>query len=139
MPPLYKEGLCWLVLLAVTTACYFALCPLLGAQAATGAFGLLGVGGFFPLLYRKRRQAIALDERDRQIASRAQLAGYSVFWPIFVLGTMAIWEIARYNGQSTISIEVLPGIVFGGFLVFITARALAIVIQYHRQNAAKED
>ena len=54
MTPLYKEGLYSLILLAVTAVAYAVLVMFIGPVRACGAFGLLGLGGFLPLLYRKR-------------------------------------------------------------------------------------
>jgi uncharacterized membrane protein len=137
MTPLYKEGSYWLVLLAGTAAIYVALTVFIGPRAATGAFGLLGIAGLQPLLYRKRSQAVVWDERDTKIAHTAIIAGYSIFWLVFSLGVMGIWASYFCRGYETISVHVLPHIVMGGFLVFMTARAVAIVIQYRLQDADK--
>jgi hypothetical protein len=137
MPTLYKEGVYWLVLLAGTVAVYVALMVFVGPIRATAAFGLLGVAGLQPLLYRKRSQAVVWDERDTQIAHRAVIAGYSIFWLAFTLGIMGLWGGYFYSGQETISVHVLPLLVLGGTFVFMTVRAIAIVIQYRLQDSAK--
>lgn len=137
MPPLYKEGFYWLILLAVTTAVYVALMLFIGPIRAQAAFFLFGLSGFLPLVYRKRGQAVVLDERDTQIAHCALIAGYSVFWLAFTLGITGLWAVLYHGGHSTISIHVLPDIVGGGAIVFWTARAVAIVVQYRLQDAAK--
>jgi uncharacterized membrane protein len=137
MSPLYKEAIYWLLLLAVTTAVYAALVPFIGPIAAQGAFGLLGLGGLQPLLYRKRGQTVVCDERDIQIAHRALIAGYSVFWLAFTLGITGLWAALYQGGHSMVSIHVLPNIVCGGLIVFMTARAVAIIVQYRLQDAAK--
>ena len=145
MPPLYKEAVCWLVLVAVTLAltatAYVILMPFVGPTRATGAFGffgLLGLAGFLPLLYRKRGRTVVLDERDEQIAKTALIVGYSVFWLFFVLAHMGLWAaVYSYGGHSTISVHVLPNLVCGGMLVWMTTRAIAIVVQYRLQGADK--
>ena len=58
MPPLYKEGVYWLVLLAVTVAAYLILAVFIGPVAARGAFGLFGLAGLQPLLYRKQEKRL---------------------------------------------------------------------------------
>ncbi len=137
MPMLYKEGLYWIVLLAVAAAMYGFLAVFVGPIRAQAAFGLFGVAGLQPLLYRKRGQAVLCDERDTQIAHRAVLAGYSVFWLAFTLGVMGLWATLFCQGQSMISIDILPLLVMGGFVIFATARAVAIVVQYRLQYATK--
>lgn len=136
MPPLYKEGVFWLVLLAATVAVYAVLAVFIGPVAALGAFGLLGLAGLQPLVYRKPRNAVAWDERDTLINYRAAIAGYSFAWLVFTLGPMGVWAAVHfYEGASTVSVHVLPGLVMAGFIVMMTARAIAIVVQYRRQNA----
>jgi alpha-beta hydrolase superfamily lysophospholipase len=138
MPPLYKESVYWLVLLALTGAVYLALAIFLGPRPALGAFGLLGLAGFQPLLYCKRGKAVLWDERDALINYRAVLAAYASSWLVFTLGGMGLWA-AEYSfaGRSTISVHVLPVLVMAGFLVVATVRAIAIVVQYRLQNAGK--
>ncbi len=75
MTPLYKEGLYWLILLAATALVYAILAMLIGPGRACGAFGLLGLAGFQPLLYRKRGQTVVMDERDTHIALRRTRRG----------------------------------------------------------------
>ena len=137
MTPLYKEGLYWLILLAVTALAYAVAAIFIGPIPAMGTFGLLGVAGLQPLLYLKRRQAVIWDERDTQISRRAVIASYSVFWLAFTLGTMGVWGVFFFRGQETVTVDVLPLIVGGGYVIFMTTRAVAIVVQYHVQNAAK--
>ena len=138
MTPLYKEGVYWLVLLALMAAAYLVLMIFIGPIRAMGAFGLLGLAGFQPLLYRKHGVAVVWDERDTLINYRAMIAGYSVFWLVFTLVPMSIWAfIYCYRGHSMISVELLPGLVMGGLIVFATTRAIAIVVQYRLQTAGK--
>jgi hypothetical protein len=137
MTPLYKEGLYWLILLAITAVIYGILAAFIGPTGACGAFGLLGIAGLQLLLYRKQGQMVLWDERDTQIARNALIGGYSVFWLFFTLGLMSIWAVEYYGGHKTISVHVLPIIVCGGMIVFATTRAIAIVVQYHLQEADK--
>ncbi len=138
MPPLYKEGFYWLVLLALTAAAYGVLMIFLGPIRAFGAFGLFFLVGLQPLVYRKRRQGIVWDERDTLINYRAVIASYSVFWLVFTLAAMGIWAaVYCYGGQSMISVHVLPLLLGGGFIVVMTTRAVAIVVQYRLQDAGK--
>ncbi len=137
MSPLYKEGLYWLILLAGTTLAYAVAAVFVGPVPAAGTFGLLGLGGLQPLLYRKRRQAVVWDERDTQISRNALIAGYSVFWLAFTLGVMSLWSVFFFGGQEMIPVHVLPSIVFGGTIIFVTTRSVAIVVQYHLQDSGK--
>jgi hypothetical protein len=138
MPPLYKEGVYWLVLLAVTAAAYVILAVFIGPIPAQGAFGLFGLAGLQPLLYRKQRKAVVWDERDTLINYRAVIAGYSVFWLVFTSGMMSVWAVVYlYGERSMISVHVLPELIMAGFIVVMTTRAIAIVVQYRLQNAGR--
>ncbi len=119
MTPLYKEGLFWLILLAVTALAYAILAIFIGPVRGMGAFGLLGLGGLMPLVYRKRGQAVVLDERDQEIAERALIAGYSIFWLAFTLGVTGLWAVLFHGGHSMVSVHVLPNIVGGGAILFL--------------------
>ena len=137
MPPLYKEGLYWLVLLALTAAAYGVLMIFLGPIRAFGAFGLFGLAGLQPLVYRKRGQEVVWDERDTLINTAPLIASYSVFWLVFTLAPMGIWAaVYCYGGQSMISVT-SPSPPLGGFIVVMTTRAVAIVVQYRLQDAGK--
>jgi hypothetical protein len=131
MSPLYKEGLYWLILLAVVTVAYAVVAIFVGTTLAMGTCFLFFLGFFMPLVYRKQ----TLDERDQKIAHNALIAGYSIFWLAFTLGVVGLWGVLFSRGQETVSIHVLTTIVGGGGLVFFTTRAVAIVVQYHWQNA----
>jgi hypothetical protein len=138
MPPLYKEGVYWLVLLAATATAYLILAVFIGPIPAQGAFGLFGLAGLQPLLYRKQRKTVVWDERDTLINYRGIIAGYSVFWLVFTLGPMSVWAVVYlYGGRSMISVHILPSLVMAGFIVVMTARAIAIVVQYRLQSAGK--
>jgi hypothetical protein len=137
MPPLQKEAIYWLILLTVTALAYAVTAIFVGPIAASGTCGLLGLGGFLPLVYRKRPEAVVLDERDQQIAHRALIGGYSIFWLVFTLGVTGLWGVFFSRGQEMISVQVLPLIVWGGTILFFTARAVLIVVMYRLQDAGK--
>jgi hypothetical protein len=138
MPPLYKEGLYWLILLVVVVAAYGILAIFLGPIPASGAFGLFGFAGFQPLLYRRRGKAVVWDERDTRIHSYANNVGFGAVWLVFTLATMGVWfAVYCYGGRSTISVHVLPNLLMICTIVVMTARAVAIVVQYRMQDAGK--
>ncbi len=138
MSPLYKEAVCWLLLLAVTAAAYGVLTIFLGPIAAFGAFGLLGLAGLQPLLYRKRGKMVVWDERDTRIHYYANNVGFGATWLVFTSLLMGVWfTVYCYGGHSTISVHILPSLLMIGFIVVMTARAVAIVVQYRLQNAGK--
>ena len=53
---------------------------------------------------------------------------------------MGVWFVVYgYEGHSTVSVHLLPNILGIGFIVVMTARAVAIVVQYRRQETDKRE
>jgi hypothetical protein len=130
----------WLTL-AVACASILAfgvLIPVVGLKAAPAAFGILGVTGLGALYFRPSRgdSRLILDERDRLIESRSQLLGFKLFWVAFVGTCMVSWALARYGWrQETVSVDLLPGLVLGGFIVYSVAHAVAVLAQYGQSRS----
>ncbi len=128
-----------LLVFAVAVAAYLVLVPLIGFSRAWGAFGLCGLWGFGVLFYKRKRGRLVQDERDEQIGRRSLLFAYSVFWLYFVGACMIPWGLLFFRGEESISVHVLPHLVFGGMIVVVLAQSVAILIQYGRtKNRAEE-
>ena len=124
--------------LAVISASVFTcivLIPLIGMPAALGAFGICGLCGFSVVFYRRSRNGVLIDERDQFILRKANAAGLWIFWELFVAACMITWGIIRYlKHQETISVDVLPMLVLGGWVAFIFTQSIATLIQYGRSH-----
>lgn len=94
MPEMEKQAWFLLSVVVVTIAAYFTFVAFAGfVSAACASFALLGLTG----LPAFRRRKGLVDERDREIATKADLVGYRVFWLVFVAVPMVIgfrmgWE-----------------------------------------------
>ena len=105
----------------------------LPAHRAAGGFGFIGIMGFValaPLLFKKDRDKVQLDERDLLIKRKVMLAAYWMFWPLFVLGAMIPWFIIGPKG--TITVNYLPWMVFGGMFVVMLVQSIVILEEYGR-------
>jgi len=103
----------------------------LSARRAASGFGFIGIMGFSalaPLLFKKDKDKVQLDERDLLIKRRAMLGAYSIFWPMFVLAAMVPFFVVGPNG--TIPVVYLPWMVFGGMFVVMLVQAIATLEQY---------
>ena len=134
----------WFVLGVIASAltCFLVLIPLIGMKPACGAFGLLGLTGLMPLLFRKKGDAeeVALDERDGAILAQATLLGGMTSYVAFVLACMASWFIYyMFQGETTISIHVLPMMVGVAAIVLLVVRAITILVLYGREACDGED
>jgi uncharacterized membrane protein len=124
-----SQKFAWFTLTVVSLTVLLALLltPLIGPRAQ-GAFGLLGLLGFTPLFFRQRGAEVVQDERDVQIRQRSLTIAYSVFWVLFVLGSMSAPAVYGWNGSVPVSMVL--GAVWCGLIVVQGVMALAILIQY---------
>jgi len=119
-----------LAVLGLAFATFAVLAPFAGVQRATAAFGWLGLLGFSPIIYvsRKRNRQVVADERDQAIQARTSVIAYSVFWVVFVGGSMTVWALFRDRGS--ISVNVLPLFPLVGWIVLTLVQSVATLIQY---------
>ena len=106
--------------------------PMRRALSGFGFIGICGLMGLSPLLYKKEGDKVSFDERDRLYNMRAWFAGYCLSYLFFVVVCMTTWFI--YGFKGTISVNVLPLTVLGGYMALILAHSLAILVQYDRTN-----
>jgi len=132
----------FIVLVFAASAILFAvLIPLVGMNLAPTAFGVMGLGGLAPLLFRSRRQQgeVASDERDEGIAKKATLGGAMCSYGVFIAGCLVPWTVCKEMGKEVISIHVLPWIAGAGIIVFFVARAITILVLYGREGRHGEN
>jgi len=117
--------------LTLTGAAVGILAIVLGMPRALGGLGFLGIGGLIglsPILFRKKRGQLGLDERDWLIYNRASLVAYSVFWVFFTAACMIPWLVLEAGAK--IRVVVLPCMLAGGFVIVQLIQSIAILIQY---------
>jgi hypothetical protein len=139
MTPQQKHSWFNLVIFTLALTAYVALIPQLGNPRALGAFGICGFWGLGGLFYRKKRAGLVLDEREEEIGRRSLVLAYSVFWLSFVGGCMIPWGVLHWQGQDSISISVLPHLVFGGMCVVVVTQSVATLAQYGRTGSRGEE
>jgi hypothetical protein len=110
--------------------------PLRLALGGLGFMGIIGFTGLSPLLFRKAKGQVEFDERDQLYNMRAWFLGFCASYLLFVIVCMTTWFI--YGPKGTISVNVLPLIVMGGFLASILVHSLAILVQYGRTNTGEK-
>ena len=115
--------------LAAFCAGYFVLgVPARQAAAGFGFMGIMGLLGLIPVLFRKDKAKVQCDERDRMIQRNAAFAAYATFWVLFVAAAMIPWFVRGPNG--TITVNYLPWMVLGGFVIVMLVQALVTLQQY---------
>jgi hypothetical protein len=112
----------------------------LPAHRAAGGFGFLGIMGFAalsPLLFKKDRDKVQLDERDLLIKRKAMLAAYAIFWVLFVLAAMVPFSILGPHGK--VGVWYLAWMVFGGMFVVMLVQSIVILEEYGRGGKGEKN
>jgi hypothetical protein len=98
------------------------------AMAGFAFMALMGLSRVNPSLFRIKSTKPPLDERDLLIKSKAMIAAYWGFWPIFVL--MAMVPCFVYGLDGKVPVIYLFLMVFFGMFVVITLYSIAILDEY---------
>lgn len=130
MTSLQKYAWYNLGVICVAGVCVVAAYPFLGNRAM-GFLGLLGLIGLSPFLFRKKEGQVSFDERDRLIQLRATNLAYAIFWVGFTQ-LAAIGSMLIYGGDGSIPVKVVQMSVVVSLMLFLTAQAVAILVQYAR-------
>lgn len=131
----------FIVLVFAVSMILFAVLALVGMKHAPVAFGVMGIAGLAPLLFRSKRQSgeVVWDERDEIIAKKATLGGAMLSYGTFIAGCMVPWTVCKEMNKDVISINVLPWIAGAGVVVFFAARAIPLLILYGREGRHGEE
>jgi len=132
-----QEKQAWYVLavFGVALVTYLAVACFLGFHPRVlGVFDLLGLAGFTPLIGRRERRAgkVVMDERDTDIARKAYLAAYSLFWLCFVAVCMAPFFAKGPNATLTIPTILPPMLLMGGGALIAIVYSLVVIAMYRR-------
>lgn len=120
-----------LILSVASLAGFFVMSSFSGWRFGLAAFSLLGLMGLTPFLFRRHTSPeVPADERDHQIGLKATMMGGLASYLAFVLGLMIVWAIQRGGGHASVSIDVLPLLVFCGWLSFSVFRSAILLILY---------
>lgn len=111
-----------------------------GFPSALGGMGFLGFACLIalgPLLFRKKKGQVALDERDVMIERRAVRCGTTVSYFYFVFVCVGTWLYVGFD--SKISAGALPMLVVGGFLVANIVQAIVTLVEYSKGGTGGEE
>ncbi len=93
-------------------------------------FIVFGVIGLFVLLFRKKQGVVEFDERDKLIHKRSLLVVYFVIWGFFI--TACIVPYLMLGPTGSISVYIMPVILYGTFIVAMLVHSVLILVQYGR-------
>ena len=132
-----EQKMAWfmIILFCIGSVCFLALIPFFGLLGSLSVFGILGLFGFSPWIYRVKKQTVkvSVDERDRVIIRKANFAGAISSYMVFGVGCLLPWFIYMYQGKNTIDIIILPLIAFAGLVVMLLVRSIVLLVLYSRE------
>lgn len=134
-----EQKTAWFILILFPISCvgFLILSSMGGWRAGFAAFGLFGLVGLAPFIFRRhfaltRISVEERDERDIQIIRRATLTGGMVSYLVFAASLMSIWAIQWQAGSETVTIDLLPLVVFCGWMSFSLTRSVMLLTLYRR-------
>lgn len=110
--------------------------PMRRAAGGFGFIGIMGLSALAPVLFKKDKGKVELDERDLLIKNKATLAAYCGFWSAFVIAAMVPFFI--YGPDGVVSVKYLCGMVFGGMFIVILVQSLVTLQEYGWRDKINE-
>ncbi|MCL2329804.1 MAG: hypothetical protein FWC56_00710, partial [Phycisphaerae bacterium] len=69
---------------------------------------------------------------------RANLAGATTSYGVFLLGNMSVWFVAKRNHQEQVNIDLLMLVVFLGIFALFFVRSVVLLVLYARHSGNEE-
>ena len=117
---------------ALTIAAFFTLLAVLKNEPASqAAFALLALTALHP---RSRRKITGpdFDEREKEIANRALLAGFRAVWVVFIGVVMTIGFVKGWNATLTVPMWKLSATIWWAAMLLVTVEATTTLVLYRR-------
>jgi len=98
---------------------------------------IAGSGGIISITcFKKDKDAVTFDERDKLIEKNAHLAGFGAVYLYIIL--MSFLPIGILGEKASIPVIWCPGLLIGAGFCQAYAQSLAILIQYGRRDKENE-
>ena len=131
-----KWAIWTLGVVALTITAFFTLVAVLkNVPASQAAFALLALTAFHP---RSRRKITGpeFDEREKEIALRAQRAGFSALWVAFAGVVVTIGFVKGWDATLVVPMWKLTSSLWWGTALMLTAQCVATLVLYRRGSHA---
>ena len=129
-----SENWAWWTLgvVALTIAAFFTLVAVLkSVPASQSAFALLALTAFHP---RSRRKITGpeFDEREKEIAGKAQRAGFAAVWVVFIGVVMTIGFVKGWDATLVVPMWKLTSSIWWGATLLLTVQCVTTLVLYRR-------
>ncbi|MEA2064230.1 MAG: hypothetical protein U9P14_11065 [Gemmatimonadota bacterium] len=131
MRPLQKIALFNLIVITLAAGVCLFLLTVWPPRAALSAFALTALLGFGTVFARKEKGKVLYDERDKQVGTTAQRAGFFIFWLYFIAACVII--PFAYNHQPVPS-YMFGYLLWGGLVILMATQSVATLVLYRRDS-----
>lgn len=133
MVPEQKGAWFGLALFGIGLIAFLALFPVFGFRGWF-AFSICGLYGVSPWIFRKKCAPgeVAMDERDKKIMLRANLAAHVGAYMAAFFACEIPWFVLKGRGEKMITVDALPHVIFAMMFSLIFFRCVAILVGYRR-------
>jgi hypothetical protein len=101
-------------------------------------FPLIGLGPL--IIFKGKRTAVLMDERDQAIVAKAALGGFWIAGGICYFAAIAAFLLLSGERETlTIPLEMVPFVAVFGLMIWFTARALGIIYFYRRDDSGRTE
>jgi hypothetical protein len=117
---------------ALTITAFFTLVAVLkSVPASQAAFALLALTAFHP---RSRRKLTGpdFDEREKEIANKALLAGFRAVWVVFIGVVMTIGFVKGWNSTLSLPMWELGSSLMWASTLLVTVESVTTLVLYRR-------
>jgi magnesium-transporting ATPase (P-type) len=118
--------------IALTLIAFFALLAVLkSVPASQAAFALLALMAFHP---RSRRKITGpeFDEREKEIAEKAQLAAFRAVWVAFIGLVMTIGFVKGWDSTLSVPVWMLSSAICWAAMLVLAVEATTTLVLYRR-------
>lgn len=129
-----SENWAWwtLGLIALTLIAFFALVAILrSVPASQSAFALMALMAFHPRSWRKIKGP-QFDEREKEIAEKAQLAAFRAVWVAFTVLVMTIGFVKGWDATLSLPVWMLASTIWWAMALGLAVEAVTTLVLYRR-------
>jgi|ERR1035438_4525387 hypothetical protein len=127
-----KWAIWTLGVVALTITAFFTLVAVLRSlPASQAAFALLALTALHPRS-RRKFQGPDFDEREKEIALRAQRAGFSALWVAFTGVVLTIGFVKGWDATLVVPMWKLTSSLWWGTALMLAVQCVATLVLYRR-------
>jgi hypothetical protein len=129
-----SENWAWWTLgvIALTLIAFFALVAVLrSVPASQAAFALLALMALHPRSWRKFKGP-QFDEREKEIAEKALLAGFRAVWVVFIGLVMTIGFVKGWDATLSVPVWMLSSSICWAMMLALAVESVTTLVLYRR-------